>query len=78
MKLHIVCVFGQVLFDSNGCIKRYSNVSEIFHEFYTLRLDYYQRRKDYMEGVLTAESLKLENQARFICEKVDGEIVIGT
>ncbi|KAK2190491.1 hypothetical protein NP493_78g03001 [Ridgeia piscesae] len=69
-------VTPHVLFDSNGCIKRYSNVSEIFHEFYTLRLDYYQRRKDYMEGVLTAESLKLENQARFICEKVDGEIVI--
>ena len=71
-------MFVQVLFDGNGCIKRYSNVSEIFHEFYTLRLDYYQRRKDYMEGVLTAESLRLENQARFICEKVDGEIVIGT
>ena len=25
---------------------------------------------DYMEGILTAESLKLENQARFILEKV--------
>ena len=32
---------------------------------------------DYMEGILTAESLKLENQARFILEKVEGVIVIG-
>ena len=66
-----------MLFDSHGCIKRYTNVGEIFHEFYTLRLEYYQRRKDYMEGILTAESLKLENQARFILEKVEGVIVIG-
>ncbi|KAI0228357.1 DNA topoisomerase 2-beta [Lamellibrachia satsuma] len=72
----LLSINSMVLFDGNGCIKRYANVSEIFHEFYTLRLEYYQHRKDYMEGILTAESLKLENQARFICEKVDGVIVI--
>ena len=32
---------------------------------------------DYLEGILTAESLKLENQARFILEKVESVIVIG-
>jgi len=30
-----------------------------------------------MEGMLGAESLKLANQARFICEKIEGRIAIG-
>jgi len=68
----------QVLFDAASCIKRYTNVDEILHEFYELRLKYYVKRKEYMEGMLLAESLKLANQARFICEKIDGRIAIGT
>lgn len=67
---------SMVLFDSKGCIKRYSNIDEILKEFYEVRLDFYHRRKDYMEGMLAAESLKLDNIARFICEKIDGIIVI--
>lgn len=31
-----------------------------------------------MENMLTAESLKLDNQARFILEKIDGKIILGT
>ena len=67
----------QVLFDANGKIKRYSNVKEIFDEFYELRLKYYTRRKEYMMGVLEAEILTLQNQERFIREKFPGEIVNG-
>ena len=67
----------QVLFDQNGCIKRYTSVDDILRDFYTVRLDYYQRRKDYLEGMLSAESLKLDNQARFIMEKIEGTITIG-
>ena len=33
--------------------------------------------QDYLEGMLAAESLKLDNQARFILEKIEGTIVIG-
>jgi len=66
-----------VLFDAKGCIRRYSNVDEILREFFEVRMDFYHRRKDYMEGMLAAESLKLDNIARFICEKIDGIIVIG-
>lgn len=66
-----------MLFDAASCIKRYTNVDEILREFYELRLKFYVKRKDYMEGMLLAESLKLANQARFICEKIDGRIAIG-
>ena len=67
----------QVLFDGNGCIRKFNNVEEIMRDFFTLRLESYQRRKDYMVGLLTAESLRLDNQARFIMEKIDGTITIG-
>ena len=67
----------QVLFDAASCIKRYTNVTDILNEFYELRLKYYVKRKEYMEGMLSAESLKLANQARFICEKIEGRIAIG-
>ena len=69
-------MFVQVLFDSNGCIKRYTSPMEILQEFYTVRLTRYQIRKDYLEGLLAAEALKLENMARFILEMVEKTITV--
>jgi DNA topoisomerase-2 len=60
-----------------GCIKKYSSVEEILREFYDLRLEFYKKRKAYLEGMLESEALKLDNIARFILEKIDGTIVIG-
>ncbi|XP_072033901.1 DNA topoisomerase 2-alpha-like isoform X2 [Amphiura filiformis] len=65
-----------VLFDAGGCIRRYDRVEEILQEFFRLRLDMYQKRKDYMEGLMEAESSKLNNQARFIMEKIQGDVII--
>ncbi|KAJ8019588.1 DNA topoisomerase 2-beta [Holothuria leucospilota] len=65
-----------VLYDAAGCIKRYDSVEEIFREFYTLRLEFYQKRKDFLEGMLTAESSRLNNQARFILEKIEGTLIV--
>ncbi|KAK7507966.1 hypothetical protein BaRGS_00000931 [Batillaria attramentaria] len=67
---------SMVLFDHNGCIRRYNRVDEILREFFDVRLDYYHRRKTYLEGMLSAESLKLDNIARFILEKIEGKITI--
>ena len=67
----------QVLFDHNGCLKKYSGVTEILQEFYEVRLDIYRKRKEWLEGQLEAESAKLDNQARFIMEKIEGKVVIG-
>ena len=67
-----------MLFDCHGCLKKYENEVEILKDFYDTRLDIYRKRKEYMENKLEAESLKLENQARFILEKIDGKVIIGT
>ena len=44
--------------------------------FFKVRLDMYQKRKDYLEGILQAEANKLSNQSRFILEKCDGTLTI--
>ncbi|XP_053400628.1 DNA topoisomerase 2-alpha-like [Mercenaria mercenaria] len=67
---------SMVLFDRNGCIKKYNYVEEILREFFELRLEMYKKRKDYLEGMLAAESLKFDNIARFIMEKIEGTITI--
>lgn len=65
---------SMVLFDHNGCLRRYESPEEIIHEFFSVRLEYYAKRKSYYEGILEAEAQKLQNQARFILEKNDGRI----
>ncbi|KAK7113702.1 DNA topoisomerase 2-alpha-like isoform X1 [Littorina saxatilis] len=67
---------NMVLFDNNGCIKKYNRVEDIIREFFDVRVDYYERRKQYLEGMLSSESLKLDNIARFILEKIEGKVVI--
>ncbi|KAM3966414.1 DNA topoisomerase 2 [Aphomia sociella] len=63
-------------FDHNNCLNKYEKVEEILRVFYELRLKYYGRRKDYLEGQLQAEADKLTNQARFILEKCDKGLVV--
>jgi DNA topoisomerase-2 len=40
------------------------------------RLEYYGKRKKYLEGMIGAEAARLSNQARFILEKCDGTVKI--
>ena len=65
------------MFDSYGALKKYESVDEIIREYYVTRLDCYVKRKEFLEGMLTAEAERLTAQARFILEKIDGTIVIG-
>ena len=67
---------SMVLFDHMGCLRTYETVQDILVEFYNLRLEYYGKRKAYMEGMMGAEAAKLSNQARFILEKCRGDLKI--
>ncbi|EMP27615.1 DNA topoisomerase 2-beta, partial [Chelonia mydas] len=67
---------SMVLFDHMGCLKKYETVQDILKEFFDLRLNYYSLRKEWLVGMLGAESTKLNNQARFILEKIQGKITI--
>lgn len=67
---------SMVLFDHVGSLKKYESVQEILKDFFELRMKYYVLRKDWLSGMLGAESAKLSNQARFILEKIQGTLVI--
>ncbi|KAK7139576.1 hypothetical protein R3I93_016646 [Phoxinus phoxinus] len=67
---------SMMLFDHAGRIKKFESVVEILKVFFDLRLKYYIRRKDWLQGILGAESARLSNQARFILEKIQGTLVI--
>ena len=71
------CNVFQVLFDALGCLCKYESPLDILKEFFELRLEKYAVRKAWLDGMLTAESTKLSSQARFILEKIEGQIIIG-
>ncbi|KAH6996361.1 DNA topoisomerase [Ilyonectria sp. MPI-CAGE-AT-0026] len=72
-----VATSNLVAFDSRGRIRKYEKVEEILEEYYGHRLDMYLQRKKYWLGVYHADYRKLKNQARFIKEIIDGELIVG-
>ncbi|CAH8664527.1 unnamed protein product [Heterobilharzia americana] len=72
----VMSTSSMVCFDPLGCLKCYPNEMAIMREFFELRLTWYEKRKSYLEGVLSSEALKLENQARFVLEKIQSIMVI--
>ncbi|KAH7931487.1 hypothetical protein HPB49_025700 [Dermacentor silvarum] len=67
---------SMVLFDSKGVLTTFRTPEEILKDFFETRIEGYKKRKAYMMGLLSAEAKKLENQARFILEKIDNQIKI--
>ncbi|KAG4301845.1 hypothetical protein PCANB_002090 [Pneumocystis canis] len=57
---------NMVAFDSSGRIKKYDSIEEILSEFYAVRLQFYQKRKDYLVSELENQYNKLSNQVRFV------------
>jgi DNA topoisomerase-2 len=68
---------NMVVFDSTGKIKRYSNVNEIIQEYYYVRLDYYQKRKNYMVKEYSNQLEKISSQAKFVKMIIDGDLVVS-
>ncbi|KAJ6107024.1 DNA topoisomerase II eukaryotic-type [Penicillium capsulatum] len=66
-----------VAFDPEGRITKYASVDDILKEFFTLRLKYYERRKQHQLSELQKELEKLSNQARFVQMIIDGSLVIS-
>ncbi|KAK9502922.1 hypothetical protein O3M35_011604 [Rhynocoris fuscipes] len=71
-----ISLSSMTAFDRDCCLKQYDSPVEIMREFFDLRLEYYGKRKAYLEGMLEAEANKISDQARFIIEKCNGTLVI--
>jgi DNA topoisomerase-2 len=54
------------LYNDKGEIQHYKTPEEIMEDFYNIRLEYYQRRKDYLLQKLLRECIVLENKVKFV------------
>uniref|UniRef100_A0A0K0F8B8 DNA topoisomerase 2 n=1 Tax=Strongyloides venezuelensis TaxID=75913 RepID=A0A0K0F8B8_STRVS len=67
---------SMVLFDAEGCLRKFESPEQICQEFFVVRKKKYIERKEFLVGMLEAQSKRLSNQARFIVAKIKGEIVM--
>ena len=68
---------NMTLFDSHGKIVRYETPQDILSSFFTIRLDFYSRRKDSLVKKLEEEQRMLSNKARFVEAVCAGELVVS-
>lgn len=75
--ISVINLSNMVLFDPSGRIKKYESPLQILREFFYVRLEYYQRRKDFLTDKLQNQLLKLSEQARFIKHIIDNKISLS-
>lgn len=68
---------NMVAFDPAGNIKKYANVNDIIKDYYYIRLDFYQKRKNYMVKEYSNQVEKISAQAKFVKMIIDGELIVG-
>lgn len=62
------------MFNHECKLHKYASVEEIIDEFYNIRLDTYQKRKDYLISDMQRLLTKLSNRAKYILANLDGTI----
>ena len=62
------------LFDSQQRMRKFEKVEDIIDEYFPVRMEYYQKRKDYMIAKLEREVMILHNKARFIEEQCEDKL----
>ncbi|KAG8998298.1 DNA topoisomerase 2 [Tulasnella sp. 427] len=68
---------NMMAFDSNLKLRKYSSPEEILEDFFPLRLQFYQKRKEYLCNQLRDQWDKLTNQARFVQMIIEKKFVIS-
>lgn len=64
------------LFDRNNKIKKYSSTNEIIREFYEVRMEYYDKRKEYLTGLYKRQFDIAEARVRFIMAIIDDRLKV--
>ncbi|KAH3663840.1 hypothetical protein OGAPHI_005243 [Ogataea philodendri] len=73
----VINTSNMVAFDPQGRIKKYDHVNQIIEDYYHVRLEYYQKRKDYMANLFSNQFEKLSFQAKFVKMIIDRELSIN-
>lgn len=72
-----ISLANMVAFDPNGRIKKYEDVREIISDFYFVRLEYFQKRKDHLSERLQWQVEKLSQQVRFLMLIVEKKLTVS-
>ena len=62
------------MFNDKEKLVKYSSITSIIDSYYSIRLEYYHKRKQYMINKLNQELILLTNKANYIKENLDGTI----
>jgi DNA topoisomerase-2 len=62
------------LFNEKEQLRKYDNVYDIIKEYYSIRYEYYNKRKSYLIDKLEKELKTLSNRARYIQDNLDDKI----
>jgi DNA topoisomerase-2 len=62
------------LFDYNDKLKKYDNVTEIIDDYFDIRLECYEDRKDFIIDALEKQLRLLSNKTKFVKQLLDGTI----
>ncbi|GMM34965.1 DNA topoisomerase 2 [Saccharomycopsis crataegensis] len=68
---------NMILFNERGKLQKYESPLEIIQSYYFVRLEYYQKRKDYLTSIMREELSQLTAKARFIKLIIDKKLVIS-
>lgn len=63
-------------FDEHGKIKKYTRPESIIEDYFPVRLECYQKRKDLLIRQLKYDEMMSRNKARFVREIISGEMEI--
>jgi DNA gyrase/topoisomerase IV subunit A len=66
VSLKLLGTTNMYLFNQHGQITKYETPMDIVREFYDIRLQYYQKRKDSLLQQLVHDNALIENKVRFI------------
>ncbi len=65
------------LYSTEGRITKYITIDDILKEFYSTRLELYEKRRNYQLDELKKDILLISNKARFILMVVNEELIIN-
>lgn len=65
------------MFDNNGVIKKFDGPLDILYAFYSIRINYYSKRKNFLLNKLTEDWEKLDNKVNFILAVINNKIIVS-
>lgn len=73
----ITCEKRLNMYDDKMQLKSFDTPEEVLEHYYKIRLEYYQKRKDFMVAKMKNELLLLSTRVRFILDVINGKVIVN-